>query len=87
MEAEIYETAKLSISYLKPFHQRFIVIEESLSGHCCFGYTILDTQKVDQANIGIPEFVKRLKKKMPLKFVMHLTNNINMNSKNNKIKI
>lgn len=45
MEAEIYETAKLSISYLKPFHQRFIVIEESLSGHCCFGYTILDTQK------------------------------------------
>ena len=28
---------------------RFIILNDSNSGHCCFEYSILDTEKIDEA--------------------------------------
>lgn len=41
---EIYDTTALSITNASG-KNRFIIIAESVSNHCCFGYTIIDTKE------------------------------------------
>jgi len=43
-KVEVHGTEKLSISNFSG-NSRFIVIEESASYHCCFQYSVIDTQK------------------------------------------
>ena len=40
---EIYDTQKLSIAANSS--ARFIIIAESVSAHCCFNYSVLDTKQ------------------------------------------
>ena len=47
---KIYRNAELSKSHSND-GIRYIIIEESTSGHCCFGYTIVDT-KAGKETIG-----------------------------------
>jgi hypothetical protein len=50
MNNKIYETEKDSITHVLS-DQRYIIVSESISGHCCFEYTIVDTAEgVDSLN-------------------------------------
>lgn len=41
-KVEIHSTQNLSIANFSG-KSRFIIVEESVSAHCCFSYTIIDT--------------------------------------------
>jgi hypothetical protein len=41
-KVEIYDTQALSIAKASA---RFIIVAESVSGHCCFEYSVLDTSE------------------------------------------
>ena len=43
-EVEIYETEELSINNHNN-GDRYILIEKSVTSHCCFKYTIIDTKE------------------------------------------
>jgi hypothetical protein len=43
-KVEIYDTEELSITNVSG-SARFIIVAESVSGHCCFEYSVIDTKE------------------------------------------
>ena len=43
-KVEIYDTQALSISNVSG-SARFIIVAESVSAHCCFEYSVIDTKE------------------------------------------
>ena len=43
-KVKVYETQKLSMSHVND-DRRYIIVSESLSAHCCFKYSVVDTKK------------------------------------------
>lgn len=44
-KVEIYDTQALSIANANSGSARFIIVAESVSAHCCFEYSVIDTKE------------------------------------------